>query len=126
MIDHISISVSNLARSASFYDRVLEPMGYRRIANRENMVGFGKKFPEFWLNARPKMTAINDDTGGHICLRASSKEAVITFYERAVEMGGRSDGEPGDRQGELTGYFGAFIRDPDGNKIEAASFPREA
>ncbi len=123
MIDHISVPVSNLPLSARFYDHVLEPLGYVRIAERDNTVGFGKKYPEFWLNARPGMAPIPEGTGGHICLRARSVEAVAAFYQAAITHGGRSDGTPGERQCEQTGYYGAFILDPDGNKIEVATFP---
>lgn len=123
MIDHISLAVSDLAASAAFYDGVLAPLGMTRVTERDNTVGFGKKYPEFWLNSRPGMAAVPDDTGSHVCLRAPSKEAVTAFHEAAGALGGRGDGGPGDRQAALTTYFGAFIRDPDGNKIEAVTFP---
>lgn len=121
MIDHLSLGVSDLKRSAAFYEAVLEPLGYRRLVERDTTVGFGKRYPEVWLNARPGMAAMGD--GHHVCLRARSEDVVRQFHDRALEHGGRSDGEPGPRQAALTSYFGAFIRDPDGNKLEAASFP---
>ena len=62
----------------------------------------------------------------HICLRARTEDAVKAFYEAALDHGGRDDGEPGPRQGEMTAYYGAFIRDPEGNKIEVATFPPKA
>ena len=124
MIDHVSVAVSELAASAAFYEMVLKPLGLVRIAEREGTIGFGKKYPEFWLNARPEMGTSPDDTGSHICLRAPTREAVAIFYERAIALGGRGDGEPGDRKATVTTYFGAFIRDLDGNKIEAVTFPR--
>ncbi|MCH8887400.1 MAG: VOC family protein, partial [SAR324 cluster bacterium] len=77
MIDHVSIPVSNLSKSAEFYESVLQPLGLRRLVDRENTIGFGKKYPEFWLNARANTPPIPDDTGGHVCLRAPDKEAVI-------------------------------------------------
>ena len=119
MIDHVSIAVADLRRSAVFYATVLEPLGYRKIADRPASVGFGKRYPEFWLNARPNGAHAAEDTGVHICLRARSIEEVREFHARALANGGRDDGEPGMRNGEMTDYFGAFIRDPDGNKIEA-------
>jgi len=121
MIDHISLGVSDLERGAAFYEAVLEPLGYRRLVERDTTVGFGKRYPEIWLNHRPGMAAMGD--GPHVCLRARTEEAVRDFHARAVANGGRSDGEPGPRQAALTPYFGAFIRDLDGNKLEAASFP---
>ena len=123
MIDHVSIAVADLEKSAAFYQAVLEPLGYRKIADRAASVGFGKAYPEFWLNARPNGLRVAEDTGAHICLRARSIEAVRAFHARALAHGGRDDGVPGMRKGEMTDYFGAFIRDPDGNKIEAMTIP---
>lgn len=124
MIDHVSIAVSDLERSAVFYDAVLAPLGFTRLAERERTIGFGKKYPEFWLNLRPGMEPVPEGTGIHICLRANSKEAVDAFHTAALTQGGRDDGAPGNRQAQMTVYYGAFIRDPDGNKIEAVTFPR--
>jgi catechol 2,3-dioxygenase-like lactoylglutathione lyase family enzyme len=123
MIDHVSIAVADLKKSAAFYAAVLEPLGYTKIADRPASVGFGKKYPEFWLNARPGGTPASDDTGAHICLRAKSIDAVREFHARALANGGRDDGAPGPRKAEMTDYFGAFIRDPDGNKLEAMTIP---
>jgi catechol 2,3-dioxygenase-like lactoylglutathione lyase family enzyme len=123
MIDHVSIAVSDLPRSAAFYDRVLAPLGLVRLAERERTIGFGKKYPEFWLNLRERMATVEEGTGIHICLRAPSREAVDSFHAAALACGGRSDGAPGERQATITVYYGAFIRDPDGNKIEAVTFP---
>ena len=125
MIDHVSIAVSDLARSAEFYENALAPIGLKRLVKRPGTVGFGKKYPEFWLNARPGMALNVDGTGAHICLRAPSQDAVQAFFAAALAGGGRSDGEPGPRQGEMTAYFGAFILDFDGNKIEVLTFPRD-
>ncbi|WP_339848732.1 VOC family protein [uncultured Nisaea sp.] len=124
MIDHVSIAVSDLTRSAAFYDAVLARLGFTRLAEREHTIGFGKKYPEFWLNLRPGMEAVLEGTGIHICLRAGSREAVDAFHAAALTQGGRDDGAPGERQAQMTVYYGAFIRDPDGNKIEAVTFPR--
>lgn len=124
MIDHVSIPVSDLVRAAEFWERVLAPLGLTRFVEREQTVGFGKTYPEFWLNLREDLAPAADDTGAHICLRARDRAAVDAFHAAALEQGGRSDGAPGPRQAEVTTYYGAFIRDPDGNKVEAVTFPR--
>ena len=124
MIDHISIAVRDLAASAALYERVLAAIGLTRLVQREATVGFGKRYPEFWLNARPDMAPVPSDTGCHVCLRAPSEEAVRFFFETALALGCTSAGDPGPRQAAMTAYFGAFIFDPDGNKIEAVFFPR--
>ncbi len=123
MIDHISVAVRDLQKSAEFYDAVFDIIGMRRIAERPTTIGYGKRYPEFWLNARPKMSPVDPDTGMHICLRARSEELVSRFHETALSKGGENDGAPGTRSGEMTDYFGAFVKDPDGNKIEIVTFP---
>ena len=126
MIDHVSISVRNLATGAKFYDAVLAPLGYARMIVRETTIGYGKKYPDFWLNERCAMSPVDPDSGAHICLRADSAEAVTAFYDAAMKAGALSDGPPGLRPEYAAGYFAAFIRDPDRNKIEAVTFVKKA
>lgn len=123
MIDHISIPVGDLAAAARYYDAVLLPLGLKRIVERERTIGFGGKYPEFWLNLRDGHVT-RPDSGHHVCLRASSEAAVSAFFAAAIAAGGASGGDPGPRKAAMTTYFGAFIIDPDGNKIEAVTFPR--
>ncbi|MDB5431605.1 MAG: glyoxalase/dioxygenase [Caulobacter sp.] len=123
MIDHLSIQVRDLAASASFYEAVLAPLGYRRLVERPGTVGFGKRYPEIWLNHRPGAAPAPADTGHHVCLRASSTEAVQAFHAAALAQGGSDDGAPGPRQAAMTGYYAAFVKDLDGNRLEAATFP---
>jgi catechol 2,3-dioxygenase-like lactoylglutathione lyase family enzyme len=125
MIDHISVAVRNLATSAAFYEAVLGALGLARIVDRSPAsVGFGRKYPEFWLNAREGLAPQPETTGTHICLRAPGESAVRAFFDAAIAHGGKSAGDPGPRQGAFTTYFGAFVFDPDGNKIEAVYFPK--
>ena len=112
----------SLAASAAFYEHVLAPLGYRKLVERPATVGFGKKYPEVWLNLRAGMPPAAGNPGAHVALRASSQEAVTAFHAAALGQGGASDGAPGPRQAAMTTYFGAFILDPDGNKIEALTF----
>lgn len=126
MIDHVSIAVRNLETSTAFYDQLLAPLLLTRLVNREATVGFGKRYPEFWLNARPNTPPTPEGTGAHVCLRAPTADAVDAFHAAALANGGRCDGPPGPRQAAMTTYHGAFILDPDGNKIEAVHFPKPA
>jgi catechol 2,3-dioxygenase-like lactoylglutathione lyase family enzyme len=123
MIDHISIAVSDLARAMRFYEAVLGAIGYTAIDVRGTTVGFGKKYSEFWLNARPEMEPIPRSSGAHACLRVASTDLVDAFHAAALANGGESNGAPGLRphDGE-GGYYAAFIRDHDGNRIEAVTF----
>ena len=123
MIDHVSIPVRDLTRAAAFYDRVLAPLSLRQLVKRERTIGYGAKYPEFWLNLRDGAIA-REDSGHHVCLRAPSEAAVSEFFANALNCGGRGDGDPVPRQGAVTTYFAAFVLDPDGNKIEAVTFPR--
>jgi catechol 2,3-dioxygenase-like lactoylglutathione lyase family enzyme len=124
VIDHVSIPVRDLERSAVLYTPTLAPLNLVRLVTREQTIGFGKAYPEFWLNLRPRLTPAPADTGVHICLRAPDAAAVRAFHAAALRAGCTSAGDPGPRQAAMTGYFAAFITDPDGNKIEAAAFPR--
>ena len=125
MIDHISIGVSNLERSARFYELTLAPLGLAKVVTRPATIGFGKAYPEFWINLRPDMTPVAAASGNHICLRAKSTGDVDAFHEAALKAGGSSDGAPGLRPHERVKYYAAFIRDPDGNRVEAVTFPSE-
>jgi catechol 2,3-dioxygenase-like lactoylglutathione lyase family enzyme len=123
MIDHISIAVSDLALATRFYEAVLGAIGYELLVVRGSTVGFGKQYPEFWLNARPDMAPLPANNGSHVCLRVRSSELVDVFHSAALANGGTSNGAPGLRPHErLTGYYAAFIRDHDGNRIEAVTF----
>ncbi|HEX2217085.1 MAG TPA: VOC family protein [Xanthobacteraceae bacterium] len=126
MIDHVSIAVHDLAASARFYEAVLGTLGYAKLEVRARTVGFGKRYPEFWLNHRPAMPAIASDSGAHVCLRASDAALVDAFHATALAAGGTCDGAPALRPQHGEGYYAAFIRDPDGNRIEAVTFVKAA
>ena len=124
MIDHVSIGVRDLAAATRFYEALLGPLGYHKAASAPGTVGFlrhGKTHAEFWLNHRPGMTPLGD-SGTHICLRALSTDVVDAFHAAALRSGGKSDGAPGLRTQYSENYYAAFVRDPDGNRIEAATF----
>jgi catechol 2,3-dioxygenase-like lactoylglutathione lyase family enzyme len=123
VIDHISIAVRNLAAATRFYEALLATLGMSKLREWPNAaVGFGKKYPEFWINARADMASVAADSGVHICLRASTITAVDAFYAAALAAHGTSDGAPGLRAQYQQNYYAAFIRDPDGNRIEAVTF----
>jgi len=126
MIDHVSIAVRDLARAEAFYTALLAPLGMAKLREWPGAaIGFGKKYPEFWINRRDAMDRVAQDSGVHICLRASDTKAVDAFHAAAVTSGGASDGAPGLRKQYHDDYYAAFVRDPDGNRIEAVTFIRE-
>ena len=123
MIDHISLGVADLERSARFYEATLASLGLSRLVTRPATIGFGKAYPEFWINLRADMAQVPPESGTHICLRAKSTAEVDAFHAAALAAGGRSDGVPGIRPHDRVQYYAAFIVDPDGNRIEAVTFP---
>jgi catechol 2,3-dioxygenase-like lactoylglutathione lyase family enzyme len=122
MIDHVSVGVRDLDRGARFYQAVLGAIGYQQLEVRERTIGFGKTYPEFWINLRATMPPVAADSGTHVGLRVRSSELVDIFHAAALAAGGASDGAPGLRPQHGEGYYAAFIRDPDGNRIEAVTF----
>jgi catechol 2,3-dioxygenase-like lactoylglutathione lyase family enzyme len=122
MIDHVSVSVRDLDNATRFYEAVLGAIGYRRLETRARTVGFGKEYPEFWVNMRPAMAAVAEDCVTHVALRVRTAELVDAFHAAALKSGGESDGTPGLRPQHGQGYYAAFVRDPDGNRIEAVTF----
>ena len=127
MIDHVSVAVRDLGKAEPFYAALLAPLGMRKLREWPNAaLGFGKKYPEFWINRRAAMARVADDSGVHICLRATDTRAVEDFHAAALNAGGTSDGAPGLRTEYHSSYYAAFVRDPDGNRIEAVTFLRDA
>jgi catechol 2,3-dioxygenase-like lactoylglutathione lyase family enzyme len=125
MIDHVSVSVADLERSAQFYELTLAALGLSRLVTRPATVGFGKSYPEVWINLRAGMAKVAPESGSHVCLRAKTTAEVDAFHAAALGAGGASDGAPGIRPHDRVKYYAAFVLDPDGNRIEAVTFPAE-
>ena len=122
MIDHVSIPVRDLAAATRFYETLLATLGMGKLESRPATVGFGKKYPEFWINLRADMTPPPPNHGAHVCFRARTADMVDAFHATALQAGGDSDGAPGLRPQHGDGYYAAFIRDRDGNRLEVVTF----
>jgi catechol 2,3-dioxygenase-like lactoylglutathione lyase family enzyme len=124
MIDHVSVPVRSLEPAARFYEAVLGALGYEKLIVRTGTIGFGKRYAEFWINLRPGMSRPDADCGAHVCLRGRSREEVDAFHAAGLALGGSDDGLPGPREHDDPSriYYAAFLRDPDGNRIEAVTF----
>lgn len=123
MLHHVSIGVADVERAAQFYDAVLKKLGFKRVM--EIMpygIAYGLKMPQFWVQLPHDQSTPTSGNGTHIAFNASSKAAVNAFHATAVSAGGRDEGAPGPRPEYTPEYYGAFVRDPDGNKIEAVFF----
>ena len=127
MIDHVSVAVRDLRAADAFYAALLAPLGMTKLREwPQAAIGYGKKYPEFWINVRAGMERVADDSGVHICLRAADTVSVDAFHVAALSAGGTSDGAPGQRPEYHTSYYAAFVRDPDGTRIEAVTFVKDA
>jgi catechol 2,3-dioxygenase-like lactoylglutathione lyase family enzyme len=125
MIDHISLAAGDIERAARFYEQALAPLGLTRLVTRPAMVGFGKAYPELWINLRAGMTRLSPDSGVHLCLRARTIAEVDGFHAAAVAAGAVSESAPSLRPHERVRYYATFIADHDGNRIEVVTFPPE-
>ena len=119
IISHISIGTNNFDRAVVFYDRVLSTLGCKQIMKHPGAVAYGKEFPEFWVQTPFNGEPATIGNGSHIGFIANTKEEVHAFHEAALNEGGTDDGAPGPRPDYGDAYYGCFIRDIDGNKIEA-------
>ncbi len=116
MLDHLSLQVLDLDQSLGFYDAVLKPLGCRRVLVFDDRVGYGEEFPSFWVGAADDRIA---NRPVHVAFRAPNSAAVDAFHAIAVELGLESLHEPRVWPEYHSGYYGAFVRDPDGNNVEA-------
>jgi len=116
VIDHVGVNVSDYQRSRDFYTQALEPLGYSLLMEPvEGRGGFGREGkPDFWISGAREPTTENI----HVALAAPDRATVEAFHAAALEAGGTDNGEPGLREHYHPTYYGAFVRDPDGNNIE--------
>jgi catechol 2,3-dioxygenase-like lactoylglutathione lyase family enzyme len=116
MIDHVSIQCADVDASAHFYDAVLTPLGGHRIMDFGGVVGYGTDSPTFWLGGQETGEGFRES---HIAFHAPSREAVQSFFNAAVASGAPILHEPRVWPEYHESYYGAFVRDPDGNNVEA-------
>lgn len=125
MLHHVSVGASDVTRAASFYDAALAPLGMKRtVAFGELAIAYGSKEgrAELWVQVPHDGKTPSAGNGVHICFTAPSREAVDAFHAAGLAAGGTDDGAPGLRPQYSPDYYGAFLRDPDGNKIEAVRY----
>jgi catechol 2,3-dioxygenase-like lactoylglutathione lyase family enzyme len=120
ILSHVSIGTNNFERAVAFYDKVLPTLGCKRIMEHPGAVAYGKQYPEFWVQTPIDGNPASVGNGTHIGFIASTKEAVHAFHEAALAAGGVDDGAPGSRPDYGEPYYGCFVRDPDGHKVEAS------
>jgi catechol 2,3-dioxygenase-like lactoylglutathione lyase family enzyme len=118
VIDHIGFEVSDLQRSAEFYDAVFFALGVRRMLDSEQAIAYGVNSPQFWIVMRGRPPAAGY---GHVALQASGRVAVDAAYRSGLSAGGTGDGPPGPRPQYGRRYYAAYLRDPDGLRVELVS-----
>ena len=115
MLDHFSVAVRDLAASGAFYDTVLAPLGARRLME-PGPIGYGVDKPDFWVEPAP---AGATPVPVHIAFTAADRPTVRAFHDAAVAAGAEVLHAPKEWPEYHAGYYGAFVRDPDGNNVEA-------
>ena len=124
-LDHVSLGVAHMARAKPFYDAALAPLGIRPIMPVEFggalvACGYGAaERPHFWIGLPINGAPASAGNGVHVCFAAGTRAMVDAFYAAALASGATDDGPPGLRPMYHPNYYGAFVRDLDGNKIEA-------
>src|SRR5690242_2774306 len=120
MLHHVSVGVMNVERASRFYDSVLGALGYRRVMEfMPYAIGYGAETPVFWVQLPHNQTPATVGNGVHVGFVAMTKDRVGAFHRAALEAGGIDEGAPGPRPDYGPDYYGAFVRDLDGNKLEA-------
>ena len=114
MIDHLSIGVRDIDRSRAFYDAVLAPLGYRRLSDGSDALGYGASEVTLWVLRAERPVPADAASGLHFCFAAPSRESVGAFHEAALRCGGGDRGVPGLRADYGPDYYAAFVIDPDG------------
>jgi catechol 2,3-dioxygenase-like lactoylglutathione lyase family enzyme len=119
MLDHVSIQCADAAAAAAFYDAVLAPVGVGRVMDFGEVIGYGAEGkPDFWIGPRMSGTGFRET---HIAFVAPDRAAVEAFFAAAVAAGAEVLNEPQVWPEYHASYYGAFVRDPDGNNVEAVS-----
>ena len=123
LVDHFSITVRDLRRSARFYDAVMSALGAVKVYERSDAIGYGERNRQnddgHSYFSVYQSEAATVDRRRHWCFRAGSAEQVRAFHAAGLAAGGRDAGAPGLRPDYHPGYYAAFLEDPEGNRVEA-------
>ena len=115
MFDHIMLRTQQFDVMAAFYEKALAPLGIKKLMAFDGGAGFGRDAPNLWISASSE-----PPSSVHLALSSPDQSAVQAFHAAAIAAGGKENGAPGPRD-FAPNYYAAFVIDPDGNNIEAAS-----
>ncbi len=131
MLDHVSIVVTDLTKSAAFYDAVMAPLGVPCVWRLAMAIGYGTRnsphddgHSYLTIRSTGDLSGLRDAPGRHWCFRAPSRAAVDAFHAAGLAAAGHCEGPPGVRPAYHESYYAAFISDPDGNRLEAVCHRR--
>lgn len=119
VVSHVSLGTNNFTRATVFYDKVMAALSCRRVMEFPGATAYGKDRPEFWIQVPIDGKPAAAGNGTHIAFLAPTEEAVDAFHAAALAAGGKDEGAPGPRPQYGPAYYGCFVRDPDGHKLEA-------
>ncbi len=123
MFSHITLGTNDIRKAADFYDAVLDPLGLKRTFSEidDGIIAYGpdNQPPQFFICTPFNEQAASVGNGTHVALMAPNRAAIDAFHKTAIEAGGTDEGAPGPRPQYHEHYYGAYIRDPDGNKLQA-------
>lgn len=124
ILSHVSLGTNRFEEAVAFYDRVLATLGVGRVMDlsAHRAVAYGRAFPEFWVQAPCDGQRAQAANGVHVAFLAASPQQVQAFHAAALAAGGTDDGAPGPRPHYGPQYWGCFVRDLDGHKIEAMAW----
>lgn len=120
ILSHVSLGTNQFEAAIAFYDQVLAPLGCRRLMEHPGAIAYGKQYPEFWVQTPHDQQPASIGNGTHVGFIAATPAVVDDFYAAALAAGATGDGPPGPRPAYGPAYYGCFVRDLDGHKIEAA------
>lgn len=124
LLDEAMVGVTDIARSTKFYDAALSALGLERLRASERYVDYVAKgnpagHPQFWICLPFNQERATAGNGTQIGFRAADRASVDRFHAAAMANGGTDEGKPGLRPHYHADFYGAYVRDPDGNKLLA-------
>lgn len=125
IMSHVSVGTNHFARAVAFYDAVLATLGAKQLITHREAVAYGRMYPEFWVNTPLDNKPATIGNGSHFAFFAENKAQVHAFYDTALAHGANDDGAPGPRPEYGDPFYGCYVRDLDGNKIEATFWDTE-
>ena len=122
MLSHVTVGTNDIARSRAFYDPVMASLGLKLVDEGDDYAGYARgpeELPWFWVLPAFDGAPASHGNGTHFAFLAASRAAVDEFHRAALAAGGSDEGAPGLRPQYSENYYGAYVRDPDGNKLQA-------